>query len=117
MFPGTDVPGHRCSWAGVWAVPCGSALAAIRRITLAGQPWAPFLSEACSWRDTSLLFSSQGMPCLGWHRVGEQRRGQEPLEGTVSPSNNAALTHIFFIPVEGTVSADDLCHTPVLSGM
>lgn len=32
-------------------------------------------------------------------------------------SHNAALTRIFFIPVEGTVAADDLCHTPVLSGM
>lgn len=33
------------------------------------------------------------------------------------PSHNAALTRVFFIPTEGTVSADDLCHTPVLSGM
>lgn len=50
-------------------------------------------------------------------RVEEQKIQQEQLALVISPSNNAVLAHIFFIPVEGTVSADDLCHTPVLSGM
>lgn len=54
----------------------------------------------------------------GWqHRLEERKERQEPLVLVISPSNNAVLAHIFFIPVEGTVSADDLCHTPVLSGM
>lgn len=50
-------------------------------------------------------------------RVEGQKRWQEQSVLVISPSNRAALAHIFFIPVEGTVSADDLCHTPVLSGM
>jgi len=60
---------------------------------------------------------------LGWaahgHGAGvaRQESRQERSASVISPSNNAALAHIFFIPVEGTVSADDLCHTPVLSGM
>lgn len=54
----------------------------------------------------------------GRHRqVEKQQRWQEQLALVISPSNNAVLAHIFFIPVEGTVSADDLCHTPMLSGM
>lgn len=60
------------------------------------------LSQGCSWRDTSLLWPARG--CSGG-------------TGAVSPPHNAASTRVFFIPVEGAVSADDLCHTPVLSGM
>lgn len=66
-----------------------------------------------------------GMPReAGWvaHRHGTglasaHSRAQEQPAAVIPPPNNAALAHIFFIPVEGTVSADDLCHTPALSGM